>query len=378
MRSQSMAREEGAPIGKDEIDPDLVSLRRTAPTVGIVTAAAIVILCVVLMVRLRHDFAFARGGEDAKTVTVTDVVAGKVADDTYITIEGALDRDAAVRTRVTEANAGIRVVPVVGTGDKLWVAIAGDPWSPYQHDEKLTGRLRALDDVRFADAVTGYMKRSPAPRFVTGDELRNARLGKAAQLALVGGGTVALRDADDVEIAVADPGAAVIIVAFNPRLPDVKAWTDALVAAGAITAGTAPDAATEETARWQVRAPDAVAAVTRQLEAAQLWGARVEPATTRHRVPWKDLRADETGVTLPSGVLPWSAIDVVAVWAPRPVPGDARVLLVGESPGGYWYLTWVYVGLALFAALFTWAFARGLRTELRDIRDRRVAAKPAA
>jgi hypothetical protein len=327
------------------------------------------------MVRMRHDFAFARAGDSAKAVTVTDVVAGKIADDSFVTIDASLDRDAAVRTRITEANAGTRVVPVVGTGDKLWVAISGDPWSPYQHDEKLTGRLRALDDVRFSDAVAGYMKKSPAPRFVTGEELKKARLGKAAELVLVGGGTVAPRDADDLEIAVADPGAALVIAAFNPRLPDVKAWTDALVAAGVITAGTAPAAATEETARWQVRAPDAVAAVTRQLETAQLWGARVEPATTRHRVPWKDLRADETGVTLPSGVLPWSAIDVVAVWAPRPVPAGARVLLVGESPGTYWYLTWVYVGLALFAALFTWAFARGLRQE---IRDRRVAVKPAA
>ena len=99
------------------------------------------------------------------------------------------------------------------------------------------------------------------------------------------------------------------------------------------------------------------------------------PSATRYRVPWKDLRADETGVTVPTAVLPWSAIDVVAVWAPRPVPAGARVLLVGESPGGYWYLTWLYVGLALFAVLFTWAFARALRQE---IRDRRVAAKPAA
>jgi hypothetical protein len=84
---------------------------------------------------------------------------------------------------------------------------------------------------------------------------------------------------------------------------------------------------------------------------------------------------DAPGVTLPSGVLPWSAVDVVAVWAPRPVPSGTRVLLVGETPGGYWYLTWVYVGLALFAALFTWALVRGVRAE---IRDRKVAAKAAA
>jgi len=378
MAADAPARDPGAPIGKDEIDPDLVSLRRAAPKVGIVTAAAVVLLCVVLMIRMRHDFTFSRSGDAAKVVTVTDVVAGKIAVDSYVTIDAPLDRDAAIRTRVTESNAGTRVVPVVGTGDMLWVAISGDPWSPYAHDEKLTGRLRPLADVKFAGAVAGYLAKSPPPSFVTGAELKKARLGKATELALVGGGTVTPRDADDIEISVADPGAAMVIAAFNPRLPDVKAWTEALVSAKVLdpgTAGTQPAAVTDETARWEVRAPDAVAAITRTLESAQLWGARVEPSATRYRVPWKDLHADEAGVQLPTTALPWSAIDVVAVWAPRPVPAGARVLLVGESPAGYWYLTWVYVGLALFAALFTWALARGVRQE---IRDRRVAAAPPA
>lgn len=369
------AREEGAPIGKDEIDPELVSLRRAAPRVGVVTAAAVVLLCLVLMVRMRHDLAFARAGDEPRAVTIDDVVAGKVADDSHVTIAAPLDRDAAVRTRVTESNAGTRVVPVVGSGDKLWVALPGDPWSPYQHDEKLTGRLRALADVRFAGAVAGHVAKHPAPRFVTGADLRRTRLGDAPALALVGGGTITPRDTDDVEISVADPGAALVIAAFNPRLPDVKAWGDALAAAGVITAGTPPTARNDDTVRWEVRLPDAVDAVTRSLENAQLWGARVEPSGTRYRVPWKDLRADATGVTLPTGILPWSAIDVVAVWAPRPVPAGARVLLVGESPGGYWYLTWVYAVLAIFAALFTWAFVRGVK---RELQDRKVAAKPAA
>lgn len=378
MAADAPAREEGAPIGKDEVDPELVSLRRAAPKVGIVTAAAVVVLCVVLMIRMRHDFAFARSGDSAKAVTVADVVAGKIADDSYVTFAAPLDRDAAVRTRVTEANAGTRVVPVAGTNDQLWIALPGDAWSPYQHDEKVTGRLRPLSAVRFSGAIAGYVAKHPAPRFVRGDELKKARLSKATELALVGGGTVTPRDADEIEISVADPSAAMIIAAFNPRLPDVKAWTEALVAAKALdpgTAGTQPVAVTDETARWEVRLPDAVNATTRTLENAQLWGARVEPSATRYRVPWKDVNADEAGVQLPTGKLPWSAIDVVAVWAPRPLPGGARVLLVGESPDGYWYLTWVYVGLALFAALFTWALARGIRQE---IRDRRVAVKPLA
>jgi hypothetical protein len=372
------AREEGAPIGKDEIDPDLVNLRGPAAKVGMVTAAAIVLLCGVMMWRMRQDLAFSRSGGEAKTVSVADIVAGKIADDSFITVDATLDRDAAVRTRVTEANAGTRVVPVVGTNDKLWVAISGDPWGPYQHDEKVTGRLRAMDDVRFHEAVEGYVAKHPAPRFVTGDELKKARLGGAKELAIVGGGTVAPRDTDDIEISVADPGAAIVIAAFNPRMPDVAAWTTALAGAGVIPAGTKPDAATDETARWEVRLPDAVNAVSQSLENAQLWGARVEPSATHYRVPWKDIHADETGVQLPTGRLPWSAIDVAAVWAPRPVPAGARVVLAGESPGGFWYLTWVYVGLAIFAILFTWALVLAIRREIDDRKKREAAAKAAA
>jgi hypothetical protein len=371
------AREEGAPIGKDEIDPDLVNLRGPAAKVGMVTAAAIVLLCVLMMVRMRHDLAFSRGGDSARTVTVADIVAGKVDDDSFVTVAASLDRDAAIRTRVTEANAGTRVVPVAGTNDKLWVAISGDPWGPYQHDENVTGRLRPLAEVRFSGAIASYTAKHPAPRFVTGDELKKARLGGQKELAIVGGGTVAPRDTDDIEISVADPGAAIVIASFNPRMPDVAAWTTALAGAGVIPAGTQPDAATDETARWEVRLPDAVNAVAHALENAQLWGARVEPFATHYRVPWKDIHADETGVQLPTGRLPWSAIDVAAVWAPRPVPAGARVVLAGESPSSYWYLTWVYVGLAVFAALFTWALVLAIRREMDDRKKREAAAAKA-
>jgi hypothetical protein len=38
-------------------------------------------------------------------------------------------------------------------------------------------------------------------------------------------------------------------------------------------------------------------------------------------------------------------------------------------------VTWVYVALALFAVLFTWALARAVK---REIDDRKVAANAAA
>lgn len=374
------ARDPGAPIGKDEIDPDLVSLRRSAPKVGIVTSAAIVLVCVVLMVRLRDDFAFARSDDSPRAVSVEDVIAGKIADGTYVSVVAPLDRSAAVRARVTEANAGTRVVPVRGTGDRLWVAVPGDAWARVVPDDVVSGRLRTLSDVRFGDVVRDHVARNPAPRFITGEALRQAKAGGAA-VPLIGGGSHTLAPTDEVEISQVDPGGAVVVATFNPRLRDVQAWTDALVVAGVLAADAKPVRTTEETARWEVRRPDAVASISLVIEDADLWGARVEPATTRFRSAWTALRLSDSGdagVVSPAGVIPWSAIDVVALWAPRPVPAGARVVIADEKPGAYWYLTPVYVGLALFAILFTLALVLAVRRTLRDAGKTPAAASSAA
>ena len=46
-------------------------------------------------------------------------------------------------------------------------------------------------------------------------------------------------------------------------------------------------------------------------------------STINVRAPWASLSASEAGVTGPAGVIPWSAIDVAGVWAPRTIPDGA-------------------------------------------------------
>lgn len=366
MSDDAAPRDPGAPIGRDEIDPDLVKLRRAAPSIGTVTAAAIVILCVALMVRLRADFAFAREDARPRPVTVADVLAGKVAADGFVTLDAPVDRVGAIRIRASEATAGNRLVAARGTSDRLWIALPGDAWGPYQHDDKVTGRLRRLSDVRFAGPLASALLRNPAPRFITGEELARARKTGATTVTLLDGTTLALGDADEVELQVADPGAAIVVAALSPGRPDVATWTTALVAAGVLAEGATPTSATDDLARWSVRRPDAVASIQSALDDAQLWGARVEPATTRVRTPWKQLAVSGAGVTGPNGVIPWSAIDVVGVWAPRTVPAGAWVVLADEQPSDYWYLNAVFGGLALLAILFAWALVRAVKRQFLD------------
>ncbi len=369
--------EAGAPIGKDTLDPELISLRRPAPRIGAVAAAAVLLLCVVLMVRLRHDLAFARAGSTPKTVTVQELVAGTVAADSYVTFTAPADATAAIRAQVSVATPGARVRPVAGTNDRLWLAEPGDAWGPAPHDQLVTGRLRAMSAVRFGAPVARALAQGTWPRFVSGGELARARQASATggDLVLVDGGSLTITGDAEVELWLPDPGQAVVVGTFGSRLPDVAAWTEALAQASVITAGAAPISKTDDLARWLVQRPDAIASLNQQLDTAHLWGARVEPSPVRVRARWSELVATADGVTVPErtgAVIPWAAIDVAAVWAPRAMPAGARVVITDERPADYWYLTPLYVVLAVLTALFAWALAMAVRRQFFD--DPTVAA----
>src|SRR3954466_4909458 len=77
-------REPGAPIPKDEIDPELVSLRPRTQ-VGLLTSLAIVVFCIHLAVKLLPDFRFAREGKPA-AVDVQEILAGKVDSDRNVAV----------------------------------------------------------------------------------------------------------------------------------------------------------------------------------------------------------------------------------------------------------------------------------------------------
>src|SRR5437870_729837 len=80
-RPTDATRDPGAPVGKDELDPELVSLRGPRPKVGVLAAFAIVAVCVVYLLRLYGDFTFSRGDDRPRDVKVGDVVAGRVSTD---------------------------------------------------------------------------------------------------------------------------------------------------------------------------------------------------------------------------------------------------------------------------------------------------------
>lgn len=354
------ASEPGAPVPKDAIDPDLVSLRPRTQ-VGLLTAFSVVAFCIYLAIRLWPDFGFAGEGE-ARDVSVEAIVAGQVEPESYVAVRAELERAGAVRVHKAPGFPGLRIAPVAGTGDALWLALDGRASVRPREEPIYRGRLRRLSDLPFEEPFRSYLRAAAPPRFVTTDELRRAR--DAGELAAVTGDRFTATPDDEIELVVPDPDAVTLVVSYNERLPDLKAWQPALAATGLVDPGAAPAREDDGQAWFDVRRPGAHANAARALEDAGLWGARVEPITRSYRAPWREVTLDERGVTLAGTTVPWTSIDVVAVHADRRLPADPWILLTDESPDAYWYVRPLYVLIALFGALFLWALVRTARREL--------------
>jgi hypothetical protein len=361
---ETAAPDPGAPVPKDAIDPELVSLRPRTQ-IGLVTALSIVAFCVYLTFRLWPDLTFSR--HDApRAVTVADVVAGTVAEDSHVRITAALERTAAVRVQKTRGVPGLRVVPAAGGGDRLWIVVGGDGLRRPREDAELVGRLRRLSDMPFSDSFVRHVRAHPMPRHVTGAELRRARTaaGDGAALTAVTGDTFTVAADDVVELVLQDPDMVTIAVSFNERQPDEPSWAAALMRAGFHLRSAEPVKADSQAAWFEAEGRGVLAHADRMLKDATLYGALIDPVTLRRRAAWRDLAITADGVTVDGATMRWTDVDVAAVHAARPLPDDPYLLLVGEEPEHYWYILPLYVLLVIFAAVFAWGLIRTARREL--------------
>lgn len=352
--------EPGAPIAKDAIDPELIKLRRKRPSIGVVTAAGVVFLCIFFVLRLAPDRRFGGHGDTAADrVPVADVVAGKVELDRYITVDADPQIAHAIRTTVAKGSLGLRVVPARGTGERLWLVVDGDGWSiPNVHG--YTGRLRKLGDLPFATSVRDYASEHPRPVFATATAVRAGLA--SGKVTSVGGEPITVAPGDQVAFDVVDPNAATIVASFHERLPDAAAWKAALAKAGITPTAEAPMPTSTEI-RFDVAAP--VAEITAKLEAAELFAARVDPVTRHHVTTWAALaKSPATGFTVDAATIPDATIDLIGLYTDRAVPADAYALVVGERPADYWYILPITIGLAVIGLVFAWALVRAVRRDL--------------
>jgi hypothetical protein len=266
----------------------------------------------------------------------------------------------AIRTARQKAGIGLRVVPIRGTTDKLWLVIHGDGWEP-PVTGSYTGRLRPLADMPFSDAVHTYASSNPRPLFATGAA---ARAGFATnQVVMVSGDTTKVLDTDRVALDVVDPNGALVIAAVNERFASTQAWIDALTAAGLTPGKPLADASPQGAdgkptqVRFEIAMPGAVAAVTAKLEAAGLWAARVEPITRHYDLTWAEFKSGKAAV-------PDAEIDLVGLYVAKGIPDGAYALITGEKPQDYWYVWPITIALGLILLVFAWALVRAVKRDI--------------
>jgi hypothetical protein len=371
--------EPGAPVPRDAIDPDLVKLARTRPKIGAITAAAVVALSVYFILRLGPDRRFGGEPEAPRAVALADVAAGKIADESFVSLAAEPMMSHAIRTSRSKGDLGYRVTPARGTGERVWLALSGDGWEKPSL-KAYVGRLRRVGELPFAGVLDLHATRYPRPTFASAASVRAGFAG--GPVTTVAGDRITIADTDRVAFDVVDPDRSTIIVTFTGKrdpaqddpghgpLTDAGLWIAELAKHG-ITAVASPTPGQVDAILGQARLDVAmpVAAVTERLEAAKLWAARIERVMRHHETTWGALRASPpTGFAASGQTVPDAHVDLVGLFVQRGVPSDAYALITGERPADYWYVLPLMVVLGIIGLLFAWALVRAIR-ELLPARD---------
>lgn len=352
------------PGSKEDLDPELISIRRRRFGVGPLLAGSVVLLCLYLVVGLRHDVAFSLRGTSPEAL---GDVAARLArgetlpDNRWVTLAVEPDRQTPGWLRGRQA-IGYRIVPALGTSGKLWLRVSDIAVAePPTYDRTHTGRIRPLDALPWSADLRRYIKsQPPGPRYLDARRL------------LDGPPTVDV--AGDALTVPADSPVAVDVVAVGRSL--VKVYRTDLVgsadAAQALlaAAGLAPSGVVGESPlSWSFEVPVAESAARDALVQARLFAANAEARVSRATGVWRDLVVDRAAGALRLGIgaaVPVADVHRLEVRVRRDVPDDAQVLLDGERPDAYWYTPILAGLLGLVCVLMVWAAVHSARRQRDD------------
>jgi len=373
----SPKREEGAPIPKDQIDPDLIKLKRARPKIGLVTSAGMVFLCTFFLWKLAADRSFGGESDQPRLVTVADVASGKVGDESFVEIPAEPMMSHAIRASKNRNDPGLRVTPVRGSNEHVWLVLDGVGWDAPVTTNRYTGRLRSLDDIPFGDAVRAHAIANPRAVFATASAVRAGFASGA--LKTVDGDDIKVHDGDRIAFDVIDSSLSTVIATFTPGTPDhaalldAGAWQKALEGLGITATVIAPNDKDKALGQARFDTQQPVATVTEKLEAAKLWSARVETVTRHLDTTWGALKSSApAGFVVASGAgtttIPDAQLDLVGIYVTRSIPSDAYALIVGEVPQDYWYILPITIVVGVIGLLFLYALIRTVKRDFLTTR----------
>ena len=261
-------------------------------------------------------------------------------------------------------------MPIRGSSDRLWLAVSGDGWDQPAINSKYIGRLRRLDSMTLGTSVKSYLAETPRPVFANVPSIRAGLA--SSKIKLVTGEELAVDDNQQIAFETLEPTTSLVVVSFNERLPDMRAWGGALKRANLPYKPATQKDNDEALGQGRFEVPVAGEEAVKKLESAELWAARVEPLVRHRTGTWAELKkSGADGLALGGAVSPDNRVDLVGIFVTRGVPDGAYVLVTNEVPQDYWYVLPITVALGAIALLFAWALVRAIR---RDLLPTRAAA----
>jgi hypothetical protein len=337
---------------KDEIDPELVKLKRRSP-VGPLLAFSVFGFAAFLLVTLRFDFFYSLEGANPKDLGRAVDLQGALPDNQYVGVHGAIDHSWPGLLHGRQG-AGYRLAPLMGTHGRFWVHEEGEAGLvTAAYDDRFTGRLRPLASQPYANELRAYVAGlPPQPRFVYASSLPNLKSD-------VYGDAIPEDGNLDVTVEQKLDNASTILMVATDDIKNQKAATAALVAAGIDAPVLEAEASTDTT--WVYDVAVDPAAANDKLRAAKLFGAAASARTALLKAKLKDLKATDTTLTVRDQEIHLASIGHIVVFVPvDAIPSDAWVVVEGELPATFWYMRALDGVLAGVGLLMLWAGVRSL------------------
>jgi hypothetical protein len=336
-------------VVRDEIDPELVQLKRRVP-VGPILALSVLGFATLVMWRLRADFAYAGvSGEPIELGAASR--PSDLVDNALVRLSGSVDAIAPARVRGAQET-GHRLAPFLGTSRRIWLREdreAAD--TPASYDNQWTGRLRRLAGTGFADELAAYVAQAgPEPHVVI--DLHGLPSRDAV------GDSLTVTPATRVDLEERVPGVARVVFVATDEIKDEPAARAALTALGLAAApGVESDGRS-----WTYEVAAEPADVEAKLHAARRFGAAAEPKTVAHEAAAADLDLSLPDVIKVKGAaIPRASVPRAIFWVKPTLPDEVWVLVVGDSPAAMWYTRPLYALLLVIVVLMLLALATDLR-----------------
>lgn len=366
LKSESTTGEE-TPLeasDSDALDPELIKLPRPSTRIRPIMAIAIVLICIVLIVRLWDDLQFSRQGEMVVVDSIADLSEDLV--ESYVEIEATPDRQQAIRLLPSRKTTGPILMPIIGHNKDLWIVVHPTPWTEdIRTDERYQGRLSRISDQSFYDPIREYYNsKTIVARPIAIEEVRKSLSAKSPRILDLAGESFEISANNTVRFLERSTSKVRVIANAGANYINEETWRIALENAGLFEGANPIDrtAVSHTTDSWTFELPlrSGIVEIEEMLTSARLFAAKAEEIVATRTGTWAELSLDGDEVVM-GKAKPGFELKSIALGLAMEINADTYVLNTTENPQTYWYMLALVLFLAAIAAIFIFGIVATLR-----------------